>query len=937
MAHFEEAKGGWPPHDALSHLATHTPIQVGRPGEATQGAYRAMQPGTWRLPVPAHQYSNFGKTPNHALFGPEWQSQSEWTANNNKLGEWEKWSGTAEVAQPPIPSFGNNSITAMMNSMPNAEYTSPKEEERKSTEHTDSYDVSASQSPKEDENAEEPIDIECTAPTDKEEVSKEEPSKKCEEESDKVDVSTPSKEEASNLLLNFCNQSKFSTFEEPKSLGFLHSGSSAFSEPTGTPILPSNEGKELTTASFCRPPGLGPVTMPPPTNGQAAPLVCPICGFSCNSKFHYNSHMNTHGDHQCNMCDYTSRTEGRLKKHMRESHTVEEQLKAGMDVEAPTTPSTPTSTQPPASPLKMETVAASTLSTTMASLLNSTSLVSGINTNSDITKTPKSIFSMDVSANSSILDSLPPTSMIPSALDQIRAFTEKSSLLPEGGLNLAHALGAVSQAITGEPKTPEKQSNSEPRRNSNGKVKILKCKQCGHQSMSKDEQWAHARTHIPSEKQLNCQHCNFVTEYKHHLEYHYRNHIGSKPFQCKKCAYTCVNKSMLNSHMKSHTNHYQFRCMDCTYATKYCHSLKLHLKKYNHRRVSEDSDINDSLSSSLQSELNRFSAFAALKIDPSPPSTSLAQSLGLTPMMNNQNLNFAGQALLRQHQLEHPMNPLLGLGALGAPSFPPPSLKCPMCDLQCATPEEQIRHNMNHLLANTPTSLATLYSGLTQLPTIMSEVARPDVDATMDVDETQQESQDNGDDNMDGVDQSSMCADSPTGSSKASTGSLTVDDEVHKKKVFNLEQISQRLQGKSPSNTESSEDKEESNVESSMSPLERTIKTSPPATPAPMMSSLGDVALPSESILPRASEPSGFNNFFQQAACMAFNALQSKRDVEMWKLQCHHCRMAFQDQSLYTIHMSYHAYENVFKCNRCGHTSHDSLSFNLHLLQSSHQ
>lgn len=127
-----------------------------------------------------------------------------------------------------------------------------------------------------------------------------------------------------------------------------------------------------------------------------------------------------------------------------------------------------------------------------------------------------------------------------------------------------------------------------PRRS--GKPKQYKCKQCPHISRSKKEQWAHARLHIPKTKQLTCSLCDFVTEYKHHLEYHYRNHNGQKPFKCSTCAYSqwkitsffyknlivaCVNKSMLNSHMKSHTPVYQFRCQDCTYQTKYCHSLKV--------------------------------------------------------------------------------------------------------------------------------------------------------------------------------------------------------------------------------------------------------------------------------------------------------------------------------------------------------------------------
>lgn len=121
-----------------------------------------------------------------------------------------------------------------------------------------------------------------------------------------------------------------------------------------------------------------------------------------------------------------------------------------------------------------------------------------------------------------------------------------------------------------------------PKVNSQGKVKTFRCKQCEFSAVTKLEFWEHSRTHIKQERLLTCPKCPFVTEYKHHLEYHLRNHFGSKPFKCDKCSYSCVNKSMLNSHLKSHSNIYQFRCADCTYATKYCHSLKLHLRKYGH-------------------------------------------------------------------------------------------------------------------------------------------------------------------------------------------------------------------------------------------------------------------------------------------------------------------------------------------------------------------
>ncbi|XP_030374463.1 protein hunchback [Scaptodrosophila lebanonensis] len=134
--------------------------------------------------------------------------------------------------------------------------------------------------------------------------------------------------------------------------------------------------------------------------------------------------------------------------------------------------------------------------------------------------------------------------------------------------------------------------------NSHGKMKNYKCKTCGVVAITKVAFWDHTRTHMKPDKILQCSKCPFVTEFKHHLEYHIRKHKNQKPFQCDKCSYTCVNKSMLNSHRKSHSSVYQYRCSDCDYATKYCHSFKLHLRKYNHKPgmvLDEDGTPNPSL------------------------------------------------------------------------------------------------------------------------------------------------------------------------------------------------------------------------------------------------------------------------------------------------------------------------------------------------------
>ncbi|KAL1415941.1 hypothetical protein MTO96_028533 [Rhipicephalus appendiculatus] len=180
-----------------------------------------------------------------------------------------------------------------------------------------------------------------------------------------------------------------------------------------------------------------------------SPYRCHMCAFQGRSKAEYSGHMATHLDHKCPMCDYRSRTEGRLKRHVKDFHSDDQwQILPGAD---------------------------------------------------------------------------------------------------------------------------------------DCKDRTFRCRQCGHVAASKTDFWEHSKLHIRTEKLLSCPKCPFVTEYKHHLEYHLRNHFGSKPFKCPKCNYSCVNKSMLNSHLKSHSNVYQYRCADCNYATKYCHSLKLHLRKYAHR------------------------------------------------------------------------------------------------------------------------------------------------------------------------------------------------------------------------------------------------------------------------------------------------------------------------------------------------------------------
>ncbi|KAI1730405.1 DNA-binding protein Ikaro [Ditylenchus destructor] len=327
-----------------------------------------------------------------------------------------------------------------------------------------------------------------------------------------------------------------------------------------------NNGQQRSRPYF-RPPGLeAPKDGEGPTDSNVR--VCRVCGFSCTSKFHYNSHMNTHGDHQCSMCNYTSRTEGRLRNHMKVSHTREQRIEAGLDVDPEGTMSTSAGSNSAAQNRQNNLSRASHesntanhtfqmdgaghISTTMSSIMDivnraaaATSSMSG----STSTSTDTFFNFLDNYNGQALSDGTSglPGSMDPgssslaatlsnmplNALDQIRALTERTSIASSqqnGGsiqstLNGLFGIGNQQMPMhsneemisnfsgegdimhtNGGPAVPVEngQNKQEQTPRRAGRPKTYKCKQCHEICRSKEEHWTHLKMHIPKEKQLTC-------------------------------------------------------------------------------------------------------------------------------------------------------------------------------------------------------------------------------------------------------------------------------------------------------------------------------------------------------------------------------------------------------------------------------------------------
>jgi len=128
------------------------------------------------------------------------------------------------------------------------------------------------------------------------------------------------------------------------------------------------------------------------------------------------------------------------------------------------------------------------------------------------------------------------------------------------------------------------------------------------------------RTHIRPERILECPtaSCPFVTEYRHHLELHLRNHLNSRPIRCPICPYRCAVSSMLASHLKSHTKVHRFRCSVCRFSSKFSNALKRHLLEKGHGRgyvLNPDGSIPEG---------------GAVPFEPGSPTTRLRQKVTAT-------------------------------------------------------------------------------------------------------------------------------------------------------------------------------------------------------------------------------------------------------------------------------------------------------------------
>lgn len=415
-----------------------------------------------------------------------------------------------------------------------------------------------------------------------------------------------------------------------------------------------------------------------------------------------------------------------------------------------------------------------------------------------------------------------------------------------------------------------------PKMNSHGKIKKYKCKQCLYVSVTKVDFWDHVRTHMKPEKILQCKKCPFITEYKHHLEYHIRNHDNSKPFRCPQCNYSCVNKSMLNSHLKSHSNVLQYRCADCNYATKYCHSLKLHLRKYTHKP-----DV-------------------VLNLDGTPNPLPIIDVYGTRrgPKTKSKPIND------EQHQ-HQPPPPALNNKPQVQPQEDPRSPSPLMNQDSNHVPMETNQPIISNLFhqgnsSNHPSMPLLPYLNL-NLNFQMLAAQRMAAEAALQMEQNHHHENDDG--------------------AEDEEEALNL---VQKDKPETPRTPKHRRKGRAFKLDRSLDIDEDTSLDESNNV---SINTSHSHS---INSNYNNNNNNNNSTITITKE----NNNSPIANQQIPNNNESNTNTKSF--ECKYCDISFKHEVLFSIHMGYHGYNDVFKCNMCGEKCDDRVSFFLHIARSAH-
>ncbi|KAJ9588632.1 hypothetical protein L9F63_018066 [Diploptera punctata] len=487
--------------------------------------------------------------------------------------------------------------------------------------------------------------------------------------------------------------------------------------------------------------------------------------------------------------------------------------------------------------------------------------------------------------------------------------------------------------------TEEEIAISVPKVNSQGKVKTIRCKHCEYICNTKKDFWDH--------------YVHFITDLKHHMQYHLLNHFEDRPHKCPKCSYRCVNKSMLNSHLKSHSHVYQYRCLDCSYATKYCHSLKMHLRRNKHKPamvLNPDGTPNPEpvidVYGTRRGPKQRSKTVSTLNTTPTITHTKLTNNIPPSshPCMpkfiptNHVDIPFS---YVYNHILPNafPGNPI----SPNIPAFPQNAnhfaenrndTPLPLTGI----PVENTLNGLYYHMNNNNNNNIFNKESLKEKPDHVINENNEDLNKIpngkpLDLRKIEgtSEEQKNSVYNLD-----------PSPGKMPSMQKTAVKNR-RKGPPYKLEHISRKLQQRiadgdlyNLANSNGNLYEEATNTTVNNRNVNRnSVSSTEEGNDVEALTKITNTTNVNGSSVSSTEEGNDAEDLTKITREERRN-VQETEGAERKGYSCQYCGITFIDATLYTIHIGYHGFENPFRCNFCGTQTEDKIAFNIHLARVQH-
>lgn len=354
-----------------------------------------------------------------------------------------------------------------------------------------------------------------------------------------------------------------------------------------------------------------------PNQDEGAKLFpCRNCSFISSSKEEFEQHSRKHFKYSCSMCNYKSKSEGRLKRHLKHSHENQFDGDDNVNTSVIDNVDNENGAGDGYSFNGEENIDSSNNIDTLINIDNNgnneadnndnkvnviNKVSEGFNENESKSSNNNSY---DTNKHDDDNENLHSNKRYGNSNDDnatdSNASNSPSKLFPLSDpttlpdtfdttltnktINSSHELTMkTNNDSISTTNTNVKSTSVNEETNSNKKLsKARVCKICGYVTYDKNDNYQHRSTHFPNMLKCEVPGCRFATQHRHHFLYHMKGHKGEKSYKCNKCNYSCLTRSMLVSHEKCHSYVYRYRCSTCKFSAKHAHALTVHIVKWNH-------------------------------------------------------------------------------------------------------------------------------------------------------------------------------------------------------------------------------------------------------------------------------------------------------------------------------------------------------------------